>query len=98
MKYRYVGKSGLRVSLSGLGCNNFGWRIDFEGSRGVVHAALDAGITLFDTADIYGHRGGSEECLGKYSARGARTSCSQPSSAWQWPTTAASRADRAATS
>jgi aryl-alcohol dehydrogenase-like predicted oxidoreductase len=65
MKYRYVGKSGLRVSLSGLGCNNFGWRIDFEGSRGVVHAALDAGITFFDTADIYGHRGGSEECLGK---------------------------------
>jgi len=65
MKYRNLGKSGLKVSLSGLGCNNFGWRIDLEGSRAVVHAALDAGITLFDTADIYGQRGGSEECLGK---------------------------------
>ena len=65
MKYRSLGRSGLMVSLSGLGCNNFGWRIDLEGSRAVVHAALDAGITLFDTADIYGQRSGSEECLGK---------------------------------
>jgi aryl-alcohol dehydrogenase-like predicted oxidoreductase len=65
MQYRHLGKSGLQVSLLGLGCNNFGWRIDLEGARAVVHAALDAGITLFDTADTYGQRGGSEECLGK---------------------------------
>ena len=65
MQYRTVGRSGLRVSVAGLGCNNFGWRIDLEASRAVVHAALDAGVTLFDTADIYGNRGGSEECLGR---------------------------------
>jgi aryl-alcohol dehydrogenase-like predicted oxidoreductase len=65
MNYRTLGKSGLRVSVAGLGCNNFGWRIDLEASRAVVHAALDAGVTLFDTADIYGERGGSEACLGK---------------------------------
>lgn len=65
MKFRNLGRSGLKVSLAGLGCNNFGWRIDLEGSRKVIHAALDHGITLFDTADIYGQRGGSEECLGK---------------------------------
>jgi aryl-alcohol dehydrogenase-like predicted oxidoreductase len=62
---RNVGRSGLRVSLVGLGCNNFGWSIDLEGSRKVVHEALDAGITLFDTADIYGGNGGSEEILGQ---------------------------------
>ncbi len=65
MKYRTLGRSKLEVSVAGLGCNNFGWRTDLEASRAVVHAALDAGITLFDTADIYGQRGGSEECLGK---------------------------------
>ncbi|HVT12504.1 MAG TPA: aldo/keto reductase [Fimbriimonadaceae bacterium] len=65
MKLRNLGKSGLRVSLVGLGCNNFGGRIDFEASQKVIHAALDAGITLFDTADIYGNAGGSEEILGK---------------------------------
>ncbi|HWA82040.1 MAG TPA: aldo/keto reductase [Fimbriimonadaceae bacterium] len=65
MKQRNLGKSGLRVSLVGLGCNNFGGRIDFEASEKVIHAALDAGITLFDTADIYGNAGGSEEILGK---------------------------------
>ena len=53
MEFRSVGGSGLRVSLAGLGCNNFGGRID-ETRRAVVSAALDAGITLFDTADIYG--------------------------------------------
>ncbi len=62
---RNVGRSGLRVSLVGLGCNNFGWSIDLEGSRKVVHEALDAGVTLFDTADIYGGNGGSEEILGQ---------------------------------
>jgi aryl-alcohol dehydrogenase-like predicted oxidoreductase len=65
MKKRNLGKSGLLVSLVGLGCNNFGGRIDLEASRKVVHKALDLGITLLDTADIYGNRGGSEECLGQ---------------------------------
>jgi aryl-alcohol dehydrogenase-like predicted oxidoreductase len=53
----------LEVSLVGLGCNNFGRRIDADATEQVVHAALDAGITLFDTADVYGD-GRSEELLG----------------------------------
>jgi aryl-alcohol dehydrogenase-like predicted oxidoreductase len=65
MKRRNLGKSGLRVSLVGLGCNNFGGRIDLEASRRVVHKALDLGITLFDTADSYGNLGGSETILGQ---------------------------------
>jgi aryl-alcohol dehydrogenase-like predicted oxidoreductase len=54
----------LDVSLVGLGCNNFGWRIDAEASSAAVNAALDAGINFFDTADIYG-AGQSEEFLGR---------------------------------
>ena len=65
MEYRNLGRSGLRVSLAGLGCNNFGMRIDAEQTKAVVHRALDEGITFFDTADIYGGRGASEEMLGK---------------------------------
>ena len=65
MEQRVLGKSGLQVSLVGLGCNNFGGRIDLDASRKVVHRAFDLGITLFDTADAYGNRGGSEECLGQ---------------------------------
>jgi aryl-alcohol dehydrogenase-like predicted oxidoreductase len=65
MKQRRLGTSGLQVSLVGLGCNNFGGRIDLEASRKVVHRALDLGITLFDTADAYGERGGSEAILGQ---------------------------------
>jgi aryl-alcohol dehydrogenase-like predicted oxidoreductase len=65
VEYRNLGKSGLKVSTVGLGCNNFGMRIDAEAARAVVSRALDEGITLFDTADIYGGRGGSEEALGK---------------------------------
>ena len=65
MRYRSLGKSGLLVSVAGLGCNNFGSRLDLEQTRAVVDAAIDAGITLFDTADIYGHAGGSEEMLGE---------------------------------
>ncbi len=65
MEIRNLGRSGLRVSAVGLGCNNFGGRIDLEASRAVVHAALDAGITLLDTADAYGERGGSETALGE---------------------------------
>jgi aryl-alcohol dehydrogenase-like predicted oxidoreductase len=65
MEIRNVGKSGLRVSVVGLGCNNFGRALDTEAARKVVDAALDHGITLFDTADIYGERGGSETQLGE---------------------------------
>jgi aryl-alcohol dehydrogenase-like predicted oxidoreductase len=65
MKLRNMGKSGLRVSLIGLGCNNFGQRMDLESSTKVIHKALDAGITLFDTADVYGGRGGSETVMGQ---------------------------------
>jgi aryl-alcohol dehydrogenase-like predicted oxidoreductase len=65
MEYRSLGKSGLQVSLAGLGCNNFGMRIDAERTKAVVHRALDEGITFFDTADIYGGRGKSEELLGR---------------------------------
>jgi aryl-alcohol dehydrogenase-like predicted oxidoreductase len=49
----------------GLGSNNFGMRVDLEGTRAVVDAALDAGVTLIDTADIYGNKGGSESFLGE---------------------------------
>ncbi len=66
MELRNLGKSGLLVSAVGLGCNNFGGRIDLETTRRVVHKALDLGITFFDEADTYGDpRGGSEECLGR---------------------------------
>jgi aryl-alcohol dehydrogenase-like predicted oxidoreductase len=65
MCYRPLGCSGLVVSLVGLGCNNFGGRIDLDRSGAVVEAALDAGVTLFDTADIYGNYGGSETILGE---------------------------------
>ncbi|MDI2124741.1 aldo/keto reductase [Yinghuangia seranimata] len=58
-----VGASGLKVSALGLGCNNFGMKIDQEAAAGVVDAALEAGVTLFDTADIYA-KGRSEEILG----------------------------------
>ena len=54
MRLQELGKSGLRVSRVGLGCNNFGRRLDLEGTRAVVEAALAEGITFFDTADIYG--------------------------------------------
>ena len=65
MQIRNVGKSGLRVSLVGLGCNNFGGRTDREGARKVVHKAIDLGVKLFDTADTYGNKGGSETILGE---------------------------------
>ena len=62
MEKRKIGS--LEVSLAGLGCNNFGWRIDAGGTTAVVSAAIDAGINFFDTADIYGG-GQSEEYLGR---------------------------------
>jgi aryl-alcohol dehydrogenase-like predicted oxidoreductase len=64
MELRNLGRSGLLVSAVGLGCNNFGWRIEVEPSRKVVHKALDLGITLLDTADVYGD-GQSEDMLGQ---------------------------------
>jgi aryl-alcohol dehydrogenase-like predicted oxidoreductase len=73
MELRSLGRSGLQVSAIGLGCNNFGGRMGLEATRQVVHAALDAGITLLDTADVYGAmgaeataaKGASEEMLGQ---------------------------------
>ncbi len=65
MEIRNLGRSGLRVSAIGLGCNNFGGRLDLAGTRTVIHAAFDAGITLFDTADVYGDKGGSETLMGQ---------------------------------
>jgi Predicted oxidoreductases (related to aryl-alcohol dehydrogenases) len=65
MRYRRLGESGLAVSVVGLGCNNFGRRIDQAQTQAVVDAAIDCGITLFDTADVYGTPAGtSEEFLG----------------------------------
>jgi aryl-alcohol dehydrogenase-like predicted oxidoreductase len=65
MRYRRLGTSGLVVSVVGLGCNNFGRKVDADGTRAVVAAALDHGINFFDTADIYGTpHGASEELLG----------------------------------
>ena len=65
MRYRSLGESGLLVSVAGLGCNNFGRRLDAEAARPVVDAAIGAGITLLDTADMYGGNGRSEEILGE---------------------------------
>jgi len=61
----------LEVSVVGLGCNNFGGRVDEAGTRAVVDAALEAGVVFFDTADIYGGQGGSEELIGR-ALRGRR--------------------------
>jgi aryl-alcohol dehydrogenase-like predicted oxidoreductase len=64
-RYRSLGSSGLQVSVVGLGTNNFGSRMDQDAATRVVHAALDAGMNLFDTADSYGGEGRSEVFLGK---------------------------------
>jgi aryl-alcohol dehydrogenase-like predicted oxidoreductase len=60
-----LGSSSLRASRVGLGCNNFGGRIDLEATRAVVEAALEVGITFFDTAEVYGNGGDSERFLGE---------------------------------
>jgi len=65
MRTRSLGVGGPDVSVVGLGCNNFGSRVDERRTRAIVDAALETGVTLFDTADVYGNRGGSEELLGK---------------------------------
>lgn len=71
MRYRTLGERGPAVSVVGVGGNNFGSRLDEDGTKAVVHAALDAGVTLFDTADMYGGfgeqggaRGDGERLLG----------------------------------
>jgi aryl-alcohol dehydrogenase-like predicted oxidoreductase len=64
MEYKKLGKSGLQVSVTGLGCNNFGMRIDKDQTKVVVDKAIELGVTFFDTADIYGGTK-SEEFLGK---------------------------------
>ena len=69
MEYRNLGESGLKVSIVGLGCNNFGMLMNQNQTDAVVGTALDSGITLFDTADIYGDRGKSEIFLGKALAK-----------------------------
>jgi len=65
MELRNLGQTSLRVSAVGLGCNNFGRNVDRDTARAVVHKALDMGVTLFDTGDTYGHRGGSETIMGE---------------------------------
>jgi aryl-alcohol dehydrogenase-like predicted oxidoreductase len=61
---RLFGRTGLAVSALGLGCNNFGMRLDLDKTRAVVDAATEVGINFIDTADVYGGRGGSETLLG----------------------------------
>ncbi len=70
MEKRRIGS--LEVSLVGLGCNNFGMRLDEAETAAVIHAALDAGINFLDTADVYGGKGASEEMIGKALAGGRR--------------------------
>ena len=65
MEVRRLGDRGPEVSLVGLGCNNFGGRVAREGALAVIDAALEEGVTLFDTADIYGNQGGSESIIGE---------------------------------
>ncbi|HEX6032219.1 MAG TPA: aldo/keto reductase [Tepidiformaceae bacterium] len=70
MEYRNLGRSGLQVSVVGLGTNNFGRRCDLDTAKSVVNKCLDLGLNLFDTANVYGPGGTSEEYLGQ--ALGAR--------------------------
>src|SRR5215204_670962 len=65
MRQNALGRSGLTVSAVGLGCNNFGRRLDLRGTRAVIDAALDAGVTHLDTADVYGGDGASERLIGE---------------------------------
>ncbi|HUG65539.1 MAG TPA: aldo/keto reductase [Gaiellaceae bacterium] len=65
MELVQLGDSGLRASRVGLGCNNFGSRTDLDGTRAVVDAALEVGVTFFDTAEVYGNGGDSERFLGE---------------------------------
>jgi len=64
MQYRNLGSAGVKVSEIGIGCNQFGGKVDKDGTKAIVQKALDVGINFFDTADVYGNRGDSEEYLG----------------------------------
>jgi aryl-alcohol dehydrogenase-like predicted oxidoreductase len=72
MHERNLGSSGLRISEVGIGCNNFGGRIDTRETGRVIDKAIDLGITFFDTADIYSNRGGSETAMGEVLKGGKR--------------------------
>ena len=63
MEYRNLGKAGVKVSAIGIGCNQFGGKVNQEGTKAIVNRALELGINFFDTADVYS-RGVSEEFLG----------------------------------
>ena len=63
VEYRNLGNSGLQVSVVGLGCNNFGGRVDQAGTKAVIDQCIEEGITFFDTADLYGGAGKSEEFM-----------------------------------
>ena len=65
METRRFGSSDVEVSVVGLGCNQFGRKLDLDGTRRVLDAAIDAGVTHLDTADIYGGAGKSEELMGE---------------------------------
>jgi aryl-alcohol dehydrogenase-like predicted oxidoreductase len=65
MRTRRLGSEGPEVSVVGLGCNNLGGRVNLDGTRAVVDAALEVGVSFFDTADVYGNKGGSERFLGE---------------------------------
>ena len=71
MSYRPLGESGLMVSAVGIGCNAFGRRVDLDGVKEILDAAQDVGVTLLDTADVYGDAGASEELIGE-ALRGRR--------------------------
>ena len=64
MEYRNLGSAGVKVSAIGIGCNQFGGKVDKAGTKAIVQKALDEDINFFDTADVYSNRGTSEEYLG----------------------------------
>lgn len=65
MEYRNLGKAGVKVSAIGIGCNQFGGKVDKDGVKAILHRALDEGINFFDTANVYGNpHGASEEFIG----------------------------------
>ena len=63
MEYRNLGRAGVKVSVIGIGCNQFGGVVDKDGTRAIIHHALDLGINFFDTANVYS-KGVSEEYVG----------------------------------
>ena len=83
MDYRPLGDSGLMVSAVGIGTNAFSRRVDLDGVRDIVDAASDVGVTLLDTADIYGDpTAAARSCSARRCRVAATSSCWPPSSAW----------------